>query len=123
MEMRIDDQPDLLRVRLSGSFDELATDWFDVMQGRVARSPVDILFDLNDVTYIDSKGLGALFAFTKQVEDVGRKTFFCSLSAPVREVFELAGLEHILRVHPDESDALRAIEHCRALRSRDTDNA
>jgi len=123
MEMRIDDQPDLLRVRLSGSFDELATDWFDVMQGRVVRSPVDILFDLSDVTYIDSKGLGALFGFTKQVEDVGRKAFFCSLSEPVREVFELAGLEHILRVHPDEADALRAIEHCRALRSRDTDNA
>jgi stage II sporulation protein AA (anti-sigma F factor antagonist) len=117
MEMQIDDRPDLLRVRLSGSFDELATDWLNVMESRLARAPVDVFFDLSGVTYIDSKGLGAIFALTKRVEEHDRTAFFCALSAPVREVFELAGLEHILRVHVDEAEAQRELERVRAFRS------
>ena len=34
MEMQIDDQPDLLTLRLKGSFDELSADWFDILSAR-----------------------------------------------------------------------------------------
>jgi anti-sigma B factor antagonist len=108
MEMRIDDQPDLLVLRLSGSFDELSADWLEVLGGRVLRVPVDVLLNLSEVSYIDSKGLGALFDLNKRVEELGHHIYFAELSEPVQEVFELAGLEHLLRVYDTEDDARRA---------------
>lgn len=109
MEMKIDDQADLLSLRLVGSFDELSADWLDVVGSRVRRVPVHVLLNFSEVSYIDSKGLGAIFDLNKQVEDLGYHIFFCDLSQQVKEVFELAGLQHILRIYESEEDARKAI--------------
>jgi anti-anti-sigma factor len=61
------------------------------------------------VNYIDSKGLGALFSLSRHVEDLGHHIYFCELSTPVQEVFELAGLEHLLRIYGTEPEARKAI--------------
>lgn len=110
MEMQIDDQPDLLTLRMKGSFDELSADWFDVLSNRIERVPVDILMNMNEVTYIDSKGLGALFNLHKRVEDLGYHMFFSQISENLMEVFDLAGLQHILRIYKNDDDALYAIK-------------
>lgn len=116
MEMQIDDQPDLLTLRLKGSFDELSADWFDVLSARVDRVPVDVLMNLKNVDYIDSKGLGALFNLHKHVEDLGYHMFFSEPSENLTEVLELAGLQHILRIYKNDKDALHAISLCHRRR-------
>ncbi|MHC4874390.1 MAG: STAS domain-containing protein [Planctomycetota bacterium] len=116
MEMQIDDQPDLLTLRMKGSFDELSADWFDVLSSRIERVPVDILMNMDSVSYIDSKGLGALFSLHKHVEDLGYHMFFSQISDNLREVFDLAGLQHILRIYKNDEDALHAIKLCQVRR-------
>jgi anti-sigma B factor antagonist len=109
MHMNIDDQPSLLSLELEGSFDELSADWLRVLRERVSRAPTDVLMNLARVSYIDSKGLGALFDLNERVEELGFHIYFCECSDPVEEVFELAGLQHILRVYESEPAARKAI--------------
>ena len=109
MQMEIDDQPDLLSLRLKGSFDELSSDWLLVMGNRIDQIPVNVLMNMSEVTYIDSRGLGALFDLNKRVEDLGYHIFFCELSRAVTEVFELAGLQHLLRIYDSEDTAKKAL--------------
>lgn len=116
MQMQIDDQPGLLRLNLKGSFDELSADWLLVMGNRLEHTPVDVLMNMSEITYIDSRGLGALFDLNKRVEDLGFHIFFCSLSLSVKEVFELAGLQYILRVYETEDSAIKAIHLCQRSR-------
>ncbi|MHC4885588.1 MAG: STAS domain-containing protein [Planctomycetota bacterium] len=117
MQMEIDEQPDLLSLKLKGSFDELSSDWLLVMGTRLDQMPVDVLMNMSEISYIDSRGLGALFDLNKRVEDLGFCIFFCELSTAVTEVFELAGLQHILRVYETEASARRALQLARQARS------
>jgi anti-sigma B factor antagonist len=58
-----------------------------------------VAVDLAALDYISSAGLRAVIQAARAAE--GRKTEFavCSLSAPVKKVFDMSGMHHILRVH------------------------
>ncbi len=109
MEMTIDDQPNLLKLIMKGSFDKLSADWLEVLSNRITKVPVDVLINLKDVTYINSKGLGALFSLHKHIEDNGYHIFFSQIPKEILEIFELAGLQHILRIYKSDDEAMEAI--------------
>lgn len=52
-----------------------------------------VLIDLQETTFIDSSGLGALVSTLKAVRSAGRRLFFCSPNAQIKMVFELSGMD------------------------------
>jgi anti-sigma B factor antagonist len=58
-----------------------------------------VAVDLAALDYISSAGLRAVIQAARAAE--GRKAEFavCSLSAPVKKVFDMSGMHHILRIH------------------------
>lgn len=54
-----------------------------------------VLIDFQDVTFIDSSGLGALVATLKSVRSAGAKLYVCSINEQVKMVFELTRMERI----------------------------
>lgn len=55
--------------------------------------------DFSSLDYISSCGIRAVLQAARAAQ-AGRKEFaVCSLSAPVRKVFEMSGLGHILTIH------------------------
>ncbi len=56
-----------------------------------------ILLDLKNVTFISSPGLMALVKAFRGVRDAGGKLFVCSVNEQVRILFELTGVDQVLK--------------------------
>ena len=71
-----------------------------------------ILVDLQDVTFMDSSGLGALVVALKTVRAKGGKLVLCSVNDQVKMLFELTSMETVFKIFADrksfEKSALSA---------------
>ena len=69
-----------------------------VLRAAVEANP-KVAADLSSLDYISSAGIRAVLQAARAAE--GRQTEFavCSLSVPVKKVFDMSGLHHILRIH------------------------
>lgn len=64
----------------------------------IVEDGVDIvLVDFQDVTFMNSSGLGALVATLKNVQSHGKKLFICSLSEQVKMIFELTKMDRVFK--------------------------
>lgn len=72
----------------------LRRDILDTINGEVKV----ILLDLQNITFMNSSGLGALVAILKAVKAKGGELALCSLSDQVRIIFELSRMERIFQV-------------------------
>ncbi len=70
---------------------------------RLDKTAEIILIDLQEVTFIDSSGLGALVSALKMVRTRGGKLFICSINDQVRMLFELTSMDRVFKVYKDES--------------------
>jgi anti-sigma B factor antagonist len=64
------------------------------------------LFDLKDVEYISSAGLGILMGFLKRAREHDGDLKIVNLPAKIVRIFDLLGFSQIFNVYPDEADAL-----------------
>lgn len=60
-----------------------------------------ILVNLQDITFMNSSGMGALVATLKAVKAAGGQLALCSLSDQVRIIFELSRMDRIFQVYSD----------------------
>lgn len=61
-----------------------------------------VLVNLQDVTFIDSSGLGALVSALKMVRTAGAKMVICSINDQVRMLFELTSMDRVFKVYANE---------------------
>jgi anti-sigma B factor antagonist len=55
--------------------------------------------DLGQLDYISSAGLRALIQAARAAQSKDAEFAVCSLSDPVKKVFDMSGMQHILRIH------------------------
>jgi anti-anti-sigma factor len=55
--------------------------------------------DLGKLDYISSAGLRAVIQAARAAQAKNAEFAVCSLSAPVKKVFDMSGMHHILRIH------------------------
>ncbi|WP_099158422.1 anti-sigma F factor antagonist [Virgibacillus ndiopensis] len=103
-----DVKEDVLIVRLSGELDHheseaLRNEWKEKMY----RNPVKhVVLNLEDVSFMDSSGLGVILGRYKEVLQLGGELVVCSISPPVKRLFEMSGLFKIVRLEENEQYAL-----------------
>ena len=73
-----------------------------------------ILINFQEVTFMDSSGLGALVLALKTVRAAGGKLFLCSINEQIRMLFELTSMDRVFEIHPNqeafEKDVLKKTE-------------
>ena len=67
-----------------------------------------VIFDLKDLSYINSKGIGYLVAVHTHLSKNKRKLILCSAQEPVIDVMSLVGLTSIIPHHETLEEALSA---------------
>lgn len=67
-----------------------------------------VLLNLENVTFIDSSGLGALVATLKHLTP-DRELILSGMTPAVQKVFELTRMDTVFRMFPGAEDALSAI--------------
>ena len=68
-----------------------------------------VVMDLASLTYISSAGLRAILVIAKSLSQRDIKLGLCSLTAPIREVFEISGFDKVVALYDSRPDALAAV--------------
>jgi anti-anti-sigma factor len=63
-----------------------------------------VLVDCQNITFLDSSGLGSLVMAFKTLRDAGIKMVLCSINEQVRIIFELTSITEIFEIFPSQED-------------------
>ena len=63
-----------------------------------------VLVDFQNVTFMDSSGLGALVLALKTVRAAGSKLCVCSINDSIRMLFELTSMDRVFEIFANRED-------------------
>jgi anti-anti-sigma factor len=63
-----------------------------------------VLVDFQDVTFMDSSGLGALVLAFKALRAADSKLVICSINEQIRILFELTGMDKVFEIFSNQDD-------------------
>ena len=78
---------------------------------RLATLPGDanrLVLDLGQVLFLDSTGCGALLSARKRLRGAGGDLKVCSLTSPVRALFDLVRMNRLIGVYRTRDEAVAA---------------
>lgn len=70
----------------------------------VERGADIVLVDFQDVTFMNSSGLGALVSILKSVRSAGAELFICSLSEQVKMIFQLTKMDRVFKIFANQDE-------------------
>ncbi len=76
------------------------------LESVLAQKPRRLLIDLTAVSYIDSSGLAVLIEAFQRIQSQGGPLALCGLQPAVRDIFEIARLDQVFKIYPDQATAL-----------------
>ena len=92
------DDPGGVRFALTGDVDFVSSPLLDRALADVAKErPGKVVLDLSEVGFLDSSGLRTLVAGQRRLGDHGSNLVLHGPNARIRRVFELTGLDALLR--------------------------
>ncbi len=68
-----------------------------------------LVLDCEQLTYISSAGLRSVLLATREVQQAGGRTLFCSIPDSIATVFKISGFTDILERATTRAHALRAL--------------
>ena len=77
------------------------------VQESLNTGAINLLIDFQDVTFINSSGLGALAIALKMVREAGCRLALCSLSAQARMTLEISGMDKAFEIYSSSDDFKR----------------
>ena len=97
-------------VQPSGILDGTKAGQFRQEISQLVEANVDIvLIDFQDVTFMDSSGLGALVPALKTVRAAGSKLFICSVNEQIKMLFELTSMDRVFEIFPSREEFENAV--------------
>ncbi|MUG99406.1 anti-sigma factor antagonist [Scytonema sp. UIC 10036] len=63
-----------------------------------------VLIDFQNVSFMDSSGLGALVLAFKALRAADKKLIICAINEQVRILFELTGMDKVFEIFPNEEE-------------------
>lgn len=89
-------------VALRGELDiNSAADLDAALDSLINAGPKETVFDLSELTFVDSSGIAALISMQKQLSEQGRHLIIHSPRPFVAKVLEITDLTAYLNVHTD----------------------
>ena len=83
-----------------------AREFQSALEAAIEETDRAVILDLADLTYISSAGLRVILLIAKTLRKRNADLILCSLSDPIREVFEISGFYKIIPVHASREQAL-----------------
>ena len=110
MEVTTENENGTLIASAGGRIDGTnAAEFENAMQAAIGSTEGAVVLDCEGLSYISSAGLRAILRIAKDLTRRAVKFVLCSLSDPIREVFQISGFDKIINIHPDRSGAVSAV--------------
>ncbi len=92
-------------IKLSGNLTATTSQEFrqnitDILE----RGAKIVLIDFQDVTFMDSSGLGALVLAFKTLRAADTQLVLCSINEQVRILFELTNMDKVFEIFPSQEE-------------------
>jgi anti-sigma B factor antagonist len=105
----------------------IADDYLDSSNAQQFRSAVQpvlatcakVVFDLSNLRFVDSSGIGVLLSCRKQVSASGGDLKLCGVAKQVRVLFELVRLHRVFEIFNEKGEAVRAFAGAEVEGSQD----
>ena len=111
MDVTTERQDGVLSAQVGGRIDSANADEFgEAIKTAIEESDRAVILDFEKLTYISSAGLRVILLTAKTLGNRNAKFALCSLSDPVREVFEISGFDKIIAIHPSRVEALASLD-------------
>lgn len=81
----------------------------DDMKPHIGESKPHIIFDMQNIHYMDSSALGAFFNIKKKTDENGQKMFLTSLNKATAMLFRLSRADELLTFYDNVDAALKHI--------------
>ena len=112
MEVETERQGDTLIAKTDGRVDGAnAREFQTALESAIDSNDGAVLLDMEQLSYISSAGLRVILLMAKVLQGRNAKFAICSLSASIREVFEISGFDKIISIHPSQAEALAAFKN------------
>ena len=100
---------DAIVVTLAGEIDlHKAPEVHRALIGACEEKPRNLVVNLEQVTYMDSSGIGTLVEVFRRVNSYEGKLGLCGVGPRVRSLFEITKLDKFFKIYPTEAEALQA---------------
>ena len=108
----IQTQKEIMFVSLEGELDQSTIDQVKI---RLTTSMAvydikHIVFNLKELSFMDSSGIGLIIGRYNQIKAGGGKVFVLGMNETVKKVFYMAGLNQIITVIDDEQNMTNILE-------------
>lgn len=111
MDMTIEKMGDVTVVELSGEqLDASNTKDFKRDIAPILESNSKVVFDMSQLSFVDSSGLGAILSCLRLLNAAGGDLKLCGLSKPVRALFELVRMHRIFEIYTTREEAVRTLQ-------------
>lgn len=109
MDMEV--KQDVLCIRLSGELDHHTSEMLreKITLEMEKNDILHLVLNLEKLNFMDSSGLGVILGRYKQIKIKQGEMVVCSISPPVKRLFELSGLFKIVRLESSEQFALERL--------------
>ena len=110
MEVTTENENGTLIAKAVGRIDGTnAAEFENALQAAIGGGEAAVVLDCEALSYISSAGLRAILRIAKDLNRRTVKFVLCSLSDPIREVFQISGFDKIINIHADRGGAVSAV--------------
>jgi stage II sporulation protein AA (anti-sigma F factor antagonist) len=101
----------VLCIRLVGELDHhTAEDLRTRVTKSIEKNMINhIILNLEQLSFMDSSGLGVILGRYKQIKNNGGEMVVCAISPAVKRLFDMSGLFKIIRLEESEQFALQTL--------------
>lgn len=82
---------------------------FKTAAAPVMEANVKVAFDLSNLGFVDSSGLGAMLSCLRKIAAHNGRLVLFGMNKPVRSLFELVRMHRVFEIVPTREDALKAL--------------
>lgn len=106
MDIDVERKNGTLIAQVAGRVDSANAREFEQALSNAIGDDSRVILDLGELSYISSSGLRVLLLVAKALRNKGAEFALCSLSDPIREVFEISGFDKIIPIYGSLADVV-----------------
>jgi anti-sigma B factor antagonist len=74
----------------------------------ILKTESNVVFDMNNIEFVDSSGVGAILSCLRILNAEGGEFKICSLTKPVRALFELVRMHKVFNIFENRQGAVES---------------
>jgi len=112
MELNFEKHENVIVVYLHGRFDVCLTEKIEKEVIRLIDSEQssDFIFNLRDVEYLSSSGIGLFVSVMVKLKKRGKRLVLCELNSSVKKILELVEMSTLFNICKSEAEAREVVK-------------